>query len=423
MKALFHRLWSRPALRGVSAMAFMRYSTKGFSLIRLAFVAQFLSPADLGSFTLAVLFIAVAEVFTETGINTYLLKSPEKLKEYIHTAWGVSLIRGVLIATILLTLSPILSMFFNDAQLQTYFIVASLVPLIRGAINPAIIQYQQDLAFEKESILRIFLQFSDMILGLLFAFISKSALGLLWGVVAAASIEVILSFFLFQLKPQLQLFQFTLVGKLYRKTRVIIANGIMSYLTENLDYFVVGKVLGTTGLGLYQAGYKFASAVTIDLGSLIGQTLYPIYARLHRDGKPVAHLLQKSILTMCVFYLLLSLPLFIFIDPVIRLVFRNNDWLAIIPLIRVLFISGMLKSFMASWNPLSILAKNLHHSLSIHVITSLVLVFGILLLAPQYGVVGAGWAVLASLVVVQPYAWFVLRQAVSKLDSPHVNKI
>lgn len=416
MRKRILQLWSRPAIRGISAMAVMRYSTKAFSLLRLAVVAQFLTPADLGSFALSLLVVSVAEVFTETGINIFLLKSPKKLEEYIHTAWGVSLIRGGVIAGVIATLSSFLARFYSDSSLITFFMVAALVPLIRGAINPAIIQYQQNLAFEKESALRIFLQSFDMLMGLILAYVWQSAIGLLYGVILAAALEVILSFMLFTLRPRLSHFRLSLVGSLYKETRVIISNGIVNYLTENLDYFVVGKVLGTAGLGLYQAGYKLASAVTIDLGSLIGQTLYPLYAKLHNEKKPISPLLNKSLFAMATFYVVLALPLLLFTDPLVRFVFRKEEWLAIIPLIRVLFLSGILKSFVASWNPLSILAGNLGHHVIMHIITSILLVAGILIFAPLWGITGAGYAVFLSLLCVQPYAWFVLKQALRRLD-------
>lgn len=397
-------------------MAVMRYSTKGFSLVRLALVAQFLTPSELGSFALALLVVSIAEVFTETGINIFLLKSPKKLEEYIDTAWGVSLIRGALIAAAILACSGVLSKFYSDASLISFFRIAAIIPLIRGAINPAIIQYQQNLEFEKESALRIFLQSLDMFIGLVLAYLWQSAMGLLWGVAIAALVEVALSYVLFSLRPQLRRFRFSLVPSLYKETRVIISNGIVNYLTENLDYFVVGKVLGTAGLGLYQAGYKVASAVTIDLGSLIGQTLYPLYARLHNEKKPIKPLLDKSIAAMVMFYIVLAVPLIFFTNPLVRFVFRKEEWLAITPLIRVLFLSGMLKSFVASWNPLSILAGNLGHHVIMHIITSVLLVIGILLFAPIWGITGAGYAVFLSLLCVQPYAWLVLKQALRRLD-------
>ncbi len=417
MNAFLSRQWSRPVIRGLSMMALMRYSTKGFSLVRLAIIAQFLPPSALGAFTLALLIISITEIFTETGINIFLLKSPKKLDQYIHTAWGVSLIRGLLISLFIIGATPFLASFYQDTSLQTYFLFAAFIPFVRGLINPAIIEYQQNLAFEKESLLRIFLQMLDMITGLIFAFVWKSALGLLGGVLVAAIVEVGLSFFLFSRRPNLKLFQPKLVLSLYKETRTIIANGIVTFLTTNLDSFIIGRVLGLTGLGLYQAGYKLASATTTDFGSLVGQTLYPLYAKLHNEGKPVSPLLAKSSVLMIVLFAIMALPMLVFTDSLVRLILQKDEWLAIIPLIRVLFLAGVLKSFVMSWNPLSILAQNLSHFVFMNILSSLILSLGILFLAPQWGITGAGLAVFFAAAFVQPYAWFVLQEAKKRLDN------
>lgn len=413
---LLTRLWHRPVVRGLSTMALMRYSIKVFSLIRLALVAQFLDPAALGSFGLALLIIAVTEIFTETGINVFLLKSPQKLEEYIDTAWGVSLIRGAIISLSIVLLSPFLAQFYREPSLQLLLFVAALIPFVRGFINPAIIGFQQRLEFEKESLMRVVLQSFDMIVGCALAWWWQSSVGLLVGVLAAVVLELFFSFWLFSLWPNLRSFRISLVKKLYKETRMIIGNGIVNYLSENIDYLIIGRVLGTAGLGLYQTGFKIAGSVTIDMGSSMGQTLYPVYAQLHTEGKPVTPLWRKSTGALIMLYLFLAIPLIFFTDPLIHFVFRREAWLEVIPLIRVLFVAGALKSFLTSWNPLSILAGNLSHHILIHILTMVVVVCGILVWAPQYGVVGAGWAILVALAFVQPYAWFVVRQALRRVD-------
>lgn len=409
-------LWQRPVIRGVSSLAFMRYVTKAFSIARLALVANFLSPADLGSFGLALLIIAVTEVFTETGINILLVKSPKKLDEYLDTAWGVSLIRGAIISGAIFLATPALTSFYRDSSLQPFLLIAALIPFLRGFINPAIIQFQQKLQFERESLLRIVLQFTDMLAGLFLAWYWQSAVGLLWGVVVGVVAEVLLSFLLFSQRPRLAGFRWTLVKKLYHETRMIIGNGIVNYLSENLDYFIIGRVLGTTGLGLYQTGFKIAGTVTMDTGSLVGQTVYPVYAQLHEKRQPLAPLWKKTTLFMLGFFGLLAVPLLIGIEPIVQFFFRNKEWHEIIPLIRVLFIAGVLKSFITMWNPLSILAHNLQHHVVIHLLTMILLSAGIIVLAPVWGVFGAGVAVLLAYTVVQPYAWWTVKQALRRLD-------
>lgn len=409
------RFLNSPAARGVSALSVMKYGTKGLSLVRLAIIARLLGPQDLGIFGLALLAIAVSEVFTETGINLFLLKHPQKLDEYIDTAFVVSAVRGGVIATGILLLAPWLAQYFAVPQLESYLLVAAMIPLVRGGINPAIIGFQQRLEFEKETIFRTFLQVLDLLSGLILVLILHDAIGLIGGILIAAVAELILSYTLFRPWPEPWKANFSLVRKLYGETKYIIGNGIVHYLTEHSDDILIGKLLGPTGLGFYQTAYRLASAVTLDLASTIGQVLYPILARLHAEDQAVWPLVKKSSYLLLTVFVAISIPLLFATEPLVVILF-GQDWLPIVPVVRLVFLAGAVKSFVTIWNPISLLADTIYQHMIINLAIMAVMLTGIYLYAPRYGVTGAAWAVLIAMIVVQPYVWWVTRRAVEKVD-------
>ena len=412
---LFNRYSSSPVWRGISSFSVLRFATKFLTLARLAFIARFLAPAEIGSYQLALLVIAIGEIFTETGINLMLLKHPKKLTEYLDTAWVVSIIRGLLISSAVVALTGAVSRYYQSPALATFLYVSALIPFFRGFINPAIISFQQNLQFGRESALRLGLQLVDILIGAVLAWYLQSAVGLIIGLLVGVMAEVVFSFMLFPQWPNPLRANFALVRRLYQETKYIIGNGILHYLTENLDDLVIGKVLGTAGLGLYHAAYRLASAVTNDFGAIIGQVLYPIYARHHASRTKVGPLVVKASLLALGFYGLVGLPLLLFTQPIVWLLL-GNQWLVIVPLVRLLFIAGVIKSFTTSWNPLAILADRLRQHVILNLITIFVMVGGILWISPRFGLVGAGWAVLLAVTVVQPYAWHITYRSVRKLD-------
>lgn len=409
------RIQSSPVLRGVSSFSLLRFGTKFLTLARLAFVARFLSPSEIGSYQLALLIIAVGEVFTETGINIMLLKSPKKLEEYLDTAWVVAIIRGTLIAGAILLLTNRLSLYYQSPALATFLYVSALIPFFRGFINPAIIGFQQNLQFGRESVFRLALQSIDIVAGAWLAWYLHSAVGLIIGLLVGVLAEVVFSFLLFPQLPNPFRAKFRLVGKLYQETKFIIGNGILHYLTENLDDLVIGKVLGTAGLGLYHAAYRLSSAVTNDFGAILGQVLYPVYAKKQAINEKVTPLMKKSSLLALVFYLAVGAPLLVFTRPIISLAL-GDSWLEIVPAVRLLFLAGAIKSFATSWNPLAILAEYLHHHVILNILTIIIMVAGIIWLSPVYGVAGAALAVLIAVAAVQPYAWIITYRSLRKLD-------
>jgi O-antigen/teichoic acid export membrane protein len=406
--------WALPLFRGFFTFSAMRYSTKFLVLLRLILVARFLGPRELGLFGLATMVVSVAEVFTETGINLVLLKNPEKLKSYIHTAWAVSIIRGIVIAVCIWLSSGLLGKFYEDSSLSSYLLLAGLIPLLRGFINPAIITYQQELNFGRESLLRTSLQLIDVLSGFAFVLLMNSSLGLVLGVVLSATIELVLSFALFRQWPTLLRAKFSQVKSLYAETKVIIGHGILNYFTEHADDFLIGKLLGTTGLGIYQTAYKWASAASIDIGYILGQTVYPIYARNLDNPREILSIWKKSSILLLGLLVGAGCIILPFTDTFVR-VLLGEEWLASIPAIRLLFMAGAIKACITAWNPLALLADKLQHFILVNALIVMIMLPAIWWFAPRFGASGASWGVLLALILVFPHTLWITYSSLRKL--------
>lgn len=417
VRSLLFSWWQSPAIRGFSFMSLMRYSTKGLSLLRLVIVARLLgsdAPYELGTFGLALLVIAITEVFTQTGINIILIRSQNTLLKYLDTAWIISIIRGFIISLGIYYLTPWLSQVFNNPELIEFLKWSLLVPILRGFINPAIIRYQQNLAFGHESIFRISLQLIDILAGLLFVMLIGSTLGLLWGVIAGVLAEVILSFWLFKPWPAWWKFKFTLLWPLFSETKYVIVNGIVSYLNENLDDLIIARLLGASGLGFYQMAYKLSSSVTIDIGNTLRDTLYPVYARLVKKPIAMVKLIDTVQWRQINWYMLLILPSFVLAKPVIRILL-GEEWLMIVSSFQLLLISGALRGMMNSWFPVFILSENVKLNFFINSASTLIMVVSLYLLIPLLGLQGAAMAILLSVSAVAPFMWQAKTIALQKL--------
>jgi len=87
----------RKTVKGLSWMGALRVVTRGFTYARTIILARLLVPAQFGVFGVASLALGFLEVITETGVNVFLIQEKAELKEYVDTAWLVSILRGILI--------------------------------------------------------------------------------------------------------------------------------------------------------------------------------------------------------------------------------------------------------------------------------------------------------------------------------------
>ena len=64
----------KDTLKGLSWMTAYRVSYRLIGIVRIGIVAHLLSPASLGVFGIVTIVLGFLEIFTETGINIYLIQ-------------------------------------------------------------------------------------------------------------------------------------------------------------------------------------------------------------------------------------------------------------------------------------------------------------------------------------------------------------
>src|SRR3989339_1829542 len=153
-------------LTGFSWHSLFKFSSALIKLGKIAILARLLTPNDFGLFSLTTIALGLTEAFTETGINTTIVQSRQSVSYFLNTAWIISIIRGLLIAVIMMILGLLLTSYYQEPQLLFLIGIASLVPLIKGFINPAIITYYKQMAFFSDTLYRISLEVMGTILAI-----------------------------------------------------------------------------------------------------------------------------------------------------------------------------------------------------------------------------------------------------------------
>ena len=180
--------YAQTALRGISWIWALRFLTRGFSFLRIAIIARVLTPSLFGLYGIAALVLSLVEVFTETGINILIIQGNENLKKIVSTAWVVSIARGIIISLIIVLSMPLITYFFNAPDVSYLILLISIVPLLRGFINPSIIRFQKELEFKKEFYFRGFLFALESILAIVFVYILADPAGIIYGLIAGAAV-------------------------------------------------------------------------------------------------------------------------------------------------------------------------------------------------------------------------------------------
>jgi O-antigen/teichoic acid export membrane protein len=396
--------------QGLAWMGGLRGATRVITFIKLAVLARLLSPVEFGLFGIASLVLALLETLTDTGINIFFIQKEGELKDYLDTAWIVSILRGVVITLVLVVLSRPVSLFFNSPSSQSLLLIIALAAFLRGFINPAIVSFQKNLEFNKEFYLRFATVIAEAVVSIGLSILTKSAVALVWGMIASVVVEILISFIFVKPTPRLSLDHLK-IKKVFHRGKWITAAGVFQYLFANGDNIIVGKLMDTYFLGLYQMAYRISTIPITEISDVFSRVTLPVYANITLDKK----LLKKTFLKSSLGILLITLPvgliIFIFTKPIVELLLGQN-WIAVIPALKVLSIFGVIRAMEGAVVPLFLALKKQEYVTSLTLVSLVGLGITIVPLVRAYGILGASYSAMIGTLVAIPVIVYYLRKVI-----------
>ena len=371
-------------------MALLRGSTRGMAVVKVIVLARFLSPSQFGLYGIAILVLGLLEILTETGVNVVLIQEEGKTDEYISTAWVVSILRGIIVSLLILALAPFIASFFSSPTAINLIRLASLIPLVRGFINPSIVKFQKELKFNKEFWFRSSIFLVDVTFAILLGILTHSEYALIWGMLAAALTEVALSFIVVKPIPSLKL-EGEKFKKVVARGKWITFAGIFEYLFQHLDDIVVGRILGTASLGLYQQAYRVSTLPISEVGEVFNKVTFPTYTKISEDKERLKKAFLKVTFVISLLVIPFGLVLFFFAKEVV-LILLGESWLEASEVLKVLAVFGIVKAISNSAYPLFLSAKRQEIITVITLVGITALAIPLIPLINRFGIVGAGYA-------------------------------
>lgn len=401
--------YTNRAIAGFSWQTFQKGLAASVTIAKMYCLARLLDPTDFGLFSLTAIAVGITESFTETGINLTILQAKQSVSYFVDTAWIISIGRGFFISLIMLLIGKSMTVFFQNPILWQLITVAALIPIIKGFINPAIVTWHKDMAFFSDSFYRLSLILIEAIASVLLALILKSVWALVGGLLIAAVAEVIISFWVLKLKPKFK-YSAACARQIFTNAKWLTLATAFHYLNENVDNLLLGKLVGTFNLGIYQNAYALSHKLNYEVTKSIHHGTIPIFTRIVDSTTRLKQAFTKSLIATTIIVLAGSIPLLMAPELVVTWLL-GPKWLAIIPLVRVLTLAGLIQSFSSIGYTLflakkSYLIMNLHLGLSFILMTSLIWIWG-----SSQGVTGAINAIFWSRLMTAPLILFGISSA------------
>lgn len=396
--------YTKQAVSGFSWQSILLVVTVGITTLKLMVLARLLDQADFGIFSLVALVLGLSEAITQTGINVTILQSKQSISYFLDTAWVIAIARGFLIAGLMLALGVGMSMWYQEPTLFYWVAYASVVPIIKGFINPAIVTFHKEMQFFKDTLYRLSLILVESLAIIGIALISPSVGSFIAGMVIAAIYEVILSFSLFSNRPRFTFIR-SRAEHIFSHAKGLSVASALSYIADSLDTFLVGKLLGVAPLGSYQNAYALTHKPTYGIAQALNHSTLPVFSRLNQNIPRLRKAFTKTLLVLIGILIIISVPIFLAPELIVRIVFGDN-WLEVAPLLPWLIVAGGVHAlYNVTYNVLIALKR--YSLLNWHRMGVLIVFVPVVIFASQeYGLVGAAAAVTIARLLLIPVLGF-----------------
>lgn len=331
------------ALYGFSWMALLQIFVRLFSFLKYAIVLRLITPLDFGIYSLAIIVLGTVEVFSEFGIQQFLIQHKNGYK-YIDTAFIISIFRGLILFLLLLMLAIPLAYFFNQKQLAPSIVLISLIPLIKGFTNPLIYTFQKRLEFHKDVLLKFIGILSDSFISIILVIMFPTVTVLFISLIASALMETTASYILVRKFPRINFRQLHAL-EIIRFSKWLLSAGGIHYIATQIDSVILSKLLGVTALGAYQATQRFSLKMMTETGDIPSKISFPIFSNIKNNQTRFRQGFIKTFVTVSIVWGFLAFMLILFTEEVIG-IFLGNKWIAESLLFRIFVLTGYLQVLM-----------------------------------------------------------------------------
>jgi O-antigen/teichoic acid export membrane protein len=253
-------------------------SGKLLNFIATLILARLLVPEQFGLVAYCTIIIQYLDIINSAGINSALIARKEKLEEATNAALAINLVMGVVSFGIAWLIAPLVAEFFHEEKITDLFrLLAFALPLDGlGLVPDALIQ--RNLRFRDKLIPDISRNIIKGLISIILALLGWGPLSLIWGQIAGSAIGVLLSWMLAGWRPSLK-FDWQTTREMMSYGTHIIVVGFAGALRANVDYIVVGRILGAASLGLYTMAYRIPELAIRSLNDVVARILFPLLSR------------------------------------------------------------------------------------------------------------------------------------------------
>lgn len=331
--------------RGVAWNAVGTGVAKAASILAKLLLARLLLPEHFGFISMIVVFTSAAKILADLGFALSLVqRSRDQSTKLLYDSafWLLVAVSFIAIGLMWLVGIPLMVWFYGEPRLSDVALVMSTVILFQNMQVVPEARLARAMCFKPLAIANII----GILLGCISAIVLAIAGAGVWSLVAQSLIATactsVSTFVLSGWRPRAR-FNGHILRQLGSFSRFIVGSRILISFQQNVDYLLIGKLMGASALGIYAIAYLLTETLRSQAYWLVSKAVFPFYSRAMGRDAEIRTVYVGTIRYMSAAVFPIATLLVLFADPLVHALFTAR-WNAAIMPIQILAVASILVS-------------------------------------------------------------------------------
>ncbi|MBO1752657.1 lipopolysaccharide biosynthesis protein [Actinotalea sp. BY-33] len=281
------------ATSGVMWAAAEKWMVRGSTLVGFVILGRLLSPEEFGIVALAMVFITLLTVVTDSGLTAYLVQRRTLDRAVTSTAFYVSAAVGLILSPALAFAAPALADLFDVPALGQVLPALAVALLIASLSNVPAGLLQRELRFKELAVRQVLATGLSVVVAIGLAFAGAGV----WALVGQTLVRGVVSFVVLwwtsDFRPAWTFSRAAGREMLGFGSKTMLVR-IFRHSRDEGESLLIGVLLGTTVLGLWTVALRLVNVI-MDLGAAVfGRVAHPVFAKLRDDSPRLGRALGNS---------------------------------------------------------------------------------------------------------------------------------
>ncbi|MEQ4732336.1 lipopolysaccharide biosynthesis protein [Providencia rettgeri] len=325
---------------GLKWSAIEKLTTQFVQLVIMLLLARLLGPASIGLVGMLAVFIAIAQVFVDSGFSNALIRKQDRTELDYSTAFIFNIVISIICYSTLFFTAPFIADFYQQPALIELLRTLSLVIIINSFSIIQKTQFTCEMDFKTQAKCSLISVFFSSIVALTLAYYEYGPWALVGQSITFALINTVLLNLYSRWYPKLK-FSKDSFNYLFRFGSKLLASSLLDTIYNNIYQIIIGKVFSAKQVGLFTQANSLSFIPAQSLTSIIQRVTYPMLSQIQNNKNKFEdiYLLTLKLSSCIVFPIIMGIA--IIAKPLILLIL-GNEWANTSELLGILCIGYML---------------------------------------------------------------------------------